>query len=123
MDINRTLINTPTLKASAGQEAEELRLAWQVALETYDNEEALFMLKEKAKNSDLKATELKVLVSSNDVLFEKRLNNVKLESEYRKKELEINRLDDLFTSAKMLGRLQIAEMGSLNTELYGKEKK
>ncbi len=123
MEINKVLIETPSLKAIAGSEAEELRLAWQVALETYDNEEALFMLKEKAKNSDLKATELKVLVSSNDELFEKRLNNVKLESEYRKKELEINRLDDEFTSAKMLARLQIAEMGSFNTELYGKEKK
>ena len=64
MEIDKTLIETPSLKAKAGTEAEELRLAWQVALETYDNEEALFMLKEKAKNSDLKATELKILVTN-----------------------------------------------------------
>ena len=123
MEINKVLIDTPSLKATAGQEAEELREAWQVAKETYENEEALFMLKKKAENHDLKTTDLKIIVSAEENLFIKRLNLVKLEAEYRKKELEINRLDDLFTSAKMLGRLQIAEMGSLNTELYGKEKR
>ena len=121
MDINKTLTETPSLKATAGAQAEDLREAWQVAKETYENEEALFMLTKKAENHDLKSTDLKIIVSAEESLFVKRLTLVTLEAEYRKKELEINRLDDLFTSAKMLGRLQIAEMGSLNTELYKKE--
>lgn len=121
MDINKVLEETPSLKASAGSEAEELREAWQVAKETYDNEEALFMLKKKAENHDLKSTDLKVIVSADEHLYQRRLELVGLEAEYRKKELEINLLDDMFTSAKMLGRLQIAEMGSLNTELYTKK--
>ena len=38
---------------------------------------------------------------------------VLMEADYRKKEKEIEAIDDEFTSAKMLARLKISELGSI----------
>lgn len=123
MDINKTLEETPSLKASIAIDCENLREKWQTLKEQYNHEEAYYILTEKVKNHILKSTDLKIMAQEDNKLFAQRLEIVKAEANYRKKEIEVNHLDDEFTSAKMLGRLQIAEMGSLNTELYGKEKK
>ena len=113
MDINKTLEETPSLKARVTQEAEDIRLEWQTCKEFYANDEAKRVMTWKAENPDMKTTEIKYHINENEDLYGNRLKLVTMESKYRKKEKEVEALDDTFTSAKMLARLKISELGSI----------
>ena len=113
MDINKILNEIPSKKARATQEAEELRLIWQKEKEVYANKEAKFMLLKKLEEDIVKSTELKVLVQDDLDLHKNRLELIVMESKYRKKENEVEVFDDEFTSAKMMARLKISELGSI----------
>ena len=112
MDINNVLDTYPSLIARNSEEAEQLRLEWQQAKEVYEHKEAGFVLKMKAENSELKATEIKYFIASNDELYKERLNLVLLESTYRKKEVGMGSLEESLNAAKMLAKLKIAEMSA-----------
>ena len=107
MDINQVLNESPALISRASVVAEKLRLKWQYEEEAYNNDEAKFMLRQKAEGIE-KTTELKVLVQDDERLYRQRLALVVMESAYRKKEIEVKSLDNEFTSAKMQARLEIA---------------
>jgi len=114
MDINLTLEQSPSLKAKSAQEAEDLRLQWQQAKEAYNKEEAKRALFIKASNEKLTATQIKYQLLSDEKLYEDRLALTILESKYRKKEIETKQYDDLFTAAKSLARIKVAEMNTLD---------
>ena len=113
MDINKVLEEIPAKKARASQEAEDLRRDWQEAKEVYAHGEAQYVLRMKAENEVLKSTEIKYFVNEDQGLYEKRLELIIKEAIYRHKEKDIEALDDEFTSAKMLARLKISELGTI----------
>ena len=113
MNINQVLEETPSLKARVTQEAEELRLYWQRDKDVYANIEAKKVMILKAENTNIKTTEIKYHINEDEALYQARLDLVVMESKYRKKEKEVEALDDTFTSAKMLARLKISELGSI----------
>ena len=106
-------METPSLKARKSQEAEEARLRWQEAKEMYARAEAKLYLTLKAEDGDLKQGDIKALINDNSTLHEGRMELIMFEANYRKLEQEVLALDDHITSAKMLGRLKMAEMTNL----------
>ena len=113
MEIDRVLIETPSLKSRASEEAEELRYKWQLAKEAYNNFEARTVLVLKIEEPAVKASEIKFYVNDHKELHEARLKVVLAESNYRKKEVEVKALDDKFTSSKVLARLKMSEMQTI----------
>jgi len=113
MDINEILKTTPASKYEACEQAEIIRKTWQEAKEELKRKEALHALTCKAQNLKLTIADLKYLIDKDDELYKLRLDIIVKESNYRKKETEINKYDDAFTGAKMLAKLKIAEMRNL----------
>ena len=112
MDIHQILNNTPSLISRKAEEAEGLRLKWKEAINEYEHREAGYVLTLKAQQ-DIKSTEIKFYVNDNGELFNSRMNLIRLEADYRKKEAEIKGLEEELNSAKMSARIQIAEMSNL----------
>lgn len=113
MEIENILTTNSSLIARASEEAESLRLKWLHAKEKYQHEEALFVLQLKATKPDLKSTEIKYYVNNSPDLFDSRMNLIILESDYRKKEVEIKVLEEELRAAKMLARIKISEISNL----------
>ena len=113
MDINQVMIENPAKIARKAEEAEEIRYHWQTAKEEYSNDEAKFVLTLKATKKDLKSTEIKYFINNDLVLFQRRLDLVRDESNYRKKEVEVTALEEELRAAKMLARIRISEITNL----------
>lgn len=122
MDINQALNEIPAQIARVGQEAEDLRLEWQMGKETYDSVEAKMALLIKAGDPKKTATEIKYMVLDNTELYTKRLELLVKEGEYRKKLKEMEALEHELNSAKVLSRIKVAEMTSLEFGLKKEEK-
>ena len=120
MDIHQILAETPSLIARKAEEAENLRAEWKNAINVYEHQESLYVLKLKLQQ-EVKATEIKYYVNSDGELFSSRKNLVLLEANYRKKDAEIKGLEEELNSAKMQCRHQIAEMSNLGFNA-GKQK-
>ena len=113
LNISEILETAPALKSRASEEAEQARLKWLEGKEAIKRLEASFALSVKAAQNKITATELKYCVDNNNEIHKERLQVIILESQYRSKEIEANKYDDEFTSAKMLARLRISEMQSI----------
>lgn len=111
MQIEDILQSNPSKIARNSEIAEEYRYRWQQMKEIYNNKEAIFVLTLKAKQ-DVKATEIKYYVNEDEGLYINRLDIVKGESEYRKRECGIKALEEELRSAKMLARIRISEWES-----------
>ena len=66
MNIHDALTTMPASKATAAEEAEELRRLWQVAKLDAQSAEAKFGLKLKAEKPDLRATDIKMEIDNDD---------------------------------------------------------
>lgn len=113
MNVHEVLEINPSLKASVGERIEERRLNWCISKEKLRREEAKLALQLKARNPELKATEINASVDSNDEIYMLRMDTIKEEAVYRGLQVDLKKLDDEFTSAKMLARVQISELGTL----------
>ena len=113
MNIDMTLQEAPSIKATRAEEAENLRLEYARCKEALRHLEAMILLKTKATNPKMTAIELKATVDTNDEVYEARLECIKMESAYKVREIRVQSADDAFTSAKVQARLKISEMSSL----------
>lgn len=118
--IDQVLQENPSKIARAAEEAEKLRLEWLTAEEEYKNYEAMFLLKEKAESERMTATELKLRGLANHDLYQKRLDNIVRESNYRSKEIEVKTLENEFNGCKMQARIKIAELSNIDFNERGK---
>lgn len=113
LNIDEILNSNPSKIARTSEEAENLRLKWLQRKEVYDKAEAKFVLSLKAEMLNLKSTEIKYYIANSEILYTERMEILKAESSYRKKELESKHLEEELRSAKMVARLQIAEITNL----------
>ena len=114
MEIQQALNELPDVKSRVSQEAEDARLEWQKAENDYDREEALFVAVLKTREPDLKTTEIKYYINKDDSLYQKRLDLRLLEASYRKKMVEVKDLEDKINSAKILARIRMSEMRTID---------
>jgi len=113
MDINKLhqiLENHPSLKATESAHAEHWRVELQKAKEQYRQAEAGTYLQLKAKYPQDAIATLNAKVSNDMDLLQLRLNLIDIESQYKKCEIEIERLDDEFTGAKKDAEILRKEM-------------
>lgn len=122
MDINQVLNETPAKMAHIGQEAENLRLNWQQEKEAYDRDEARLSLEFKARNQRKTATEIKCMVLNDTGLYEKRLALLVLEGTYRRKLKELEAMEHELNSAKILSRIKMSELNSIEFGIRKGEK-
>ncbi len=108
MNVDDVLKNMPSIKARASEQSEELRAIWQKSKETLKKTEAKVYLDIKLTNPKYTQGQISASVDSNDQIYQKRIDVILFESEYRKKCVEIDKCDDTFTGAKMLAKIQIA---------------
>jgi len=110
MDIHKVLEEIPAKIATTSYQAEELRFKWNALREKLRKDEAKLALRLKGSLPDLKATEIKDMVTDDVAIHATRMEALKAETDYRVKEAEMNSLDDEFTACKMKARLIISEM-------------
>lgn len=109
MDINKILDTAPAFKAREAEVAEGLRMLWQKEKEVLRHIVARKYLTFKAENPKTSVNELNCMVDIDTDVHANRMECVKLESDFRKKEVEIMRIDDKFTGAKVMARLRMKE--------------
>lgn len=113
MNINEVLDTNPSLKARKAEETEQARLKWLQAKEELKRLEAKTALIIKAEKPSIIATLLKFRVDEDESIHKGRIQLTILESEYRLKEIMVNFYDDEFTAAKVLARLKMSEMRTI----------
>ncbi len=113
LNIEQVLSQNPGLKSYAASQAETARLDWLEAKEALKKQEAQFALQTKAMKPKITATEIKYIVDNHPDIHVGRLNLVRLESSYRVFENEVQFRDDEFTAAKVLARIKISEMKTI----------
>lgn len=114
MDINKVLDESAGQISRIGTEAEESRFLWQESKERLKQMEAKSYLTIKAENDGMAVKEVEAHISSDDSIYQQKMSVITHESEYRKLEVTLEGWKEALNSAKMIGRLKIAEMGSLH---------
>ena len=113
LTIDEALKTAHTHKARHAELAEDARKVWATAKEELRKLEAKTLLMIKAQDPEIKVGELKALVDNDKDVYNKRLELVCLESDYKKEEIQVEKWDDLYMSAKRLAQLRIEEMRGL----------
>ena len=113
LEITDKLEKLPSLIASKCHEVEKAHSTWKLKELALKSNEAKLLLEEKAKNPSVKVHELKAMVESNNDLFVSRMSVLGNETEFKKKEIELQQLDNEFTGLKVIARIRIAEMSSM----------
>jgi hypothetical protein len=114
MEIDKILKQAAGKIASIGQDAEESRFLWQEAKEQLKQMESKLYLETKAKNNGMTVNEVEAVINSDDGIYDQKMAVISHESEFRKLEVKLKSWEEALNSAKMIGRLKIAEMSSLN---------
>jgi len=112
--IKRGLEEIPALKSRIAQEAEDLRLKYEQKKEETSRQVAKMLLSYKIMFPDYKQNEIKAKLEDDNDLHQARLDLIMSESEWKRKEIRLQELDDKFTGIKVLARLSIQELATLN---------
>lgn len=111
--ISDKLQELPASISKKGCEAEEARLEWKKLELEFDMIRAKEFFKLKLKNPSFKITELELECDENKEVYEARLKVILAEANYRKKEVERKGFDDEFTGLKVIARIHMAELSSI----------
>ena len=112
--IKRGLEEIPALKSRIAQEAEDLRLKYEQKKEETSRQVTKMLLSYKVMFPDYKQNEIKAKLEDDNDLHQARLDLIMSESEWKRKEIRLQELDDKFTGIKVLARLSIQELATLN---------
>ena len=112
--IEENIRTMPARKARAATEAEERRLDWQKHREKERMVEAGALLRIKAEKPELTVNELRAEVEIDEKVVEARMETIMVESEYRKKVIEMSRYDDEYMGAKKLAEIHLKERRGVN---------
>lgn len=105
------LSDLPAEKARAAAEYETAYERLQDAKHRAKLVRARALLRLKALEGSLRKDELESRVETDVDVVQAAQESVRAESAARRLEIEVSRYDDLFTGAKMVARIRIAEMG------------
>lgn len=111
VELVRALTELPALKASAAREAEDAVERWKMSRQEAKLTKARALLRLKALGHYTKQAELTAAAEIETDAVQAEQAAIRAESAMRRMEIEVERLDDAFTGAKMIGRLRMAEMG------------
>ncbi len=104
----------PSEIARQAEITEKDRFSYDIALAEYKRTEAKTALLIKSANA-ITATELKYRVTANDEVFNANLECIKKESEWRRKEIDLERLKDEFVSLRKVAEIRMKEMQLFQT--------
>lgn len=108
--IEEILEKHPSLKASKGVQIENLRRIWMNAKEELRYIEGGALLELKAKYFKDSQLILKAKLDNDFTIYQKRLEILTKETDYRKAEKEMESLDDEFTGVKKIVEIKRREM-------------
>ena len=108
--ISEIIEDNPSLKASKATEAEHIREQWEEEQHQYKKARARAYLEIKAKYPKDSIATLNAKVDDDFTLYEHYLKVLKLETIYRRIDIEVTKLDDEFTGAKKFINLKTREM-------------
>jgi hypothetical protein len=104
----------PSRIARKGTETEEARALYDIVMAELDVLKGKRALEIKAKNPNLSATLLKYEVMQDIEIYKKQMDVIDKEVIYKKKEVERKELDDRLMSYKVIARIKMNEMKSIN---------
>ena len=117
--INR-LEELPASIALKSEEVETAREAYERAQVELKALEAQTFLELKVQDPRANATILKNRVANTPEVFDKQLELVGIEAVYRKKEVERQKLDDEFTGCRVVARIKMTELTSIEWNKGGR---
>jgi len=117
------LNEAPGMIARLSEEYETLRSVWLVGKEDLLQLEAKTLLILKAQHPDDKVGETKAKVDSNPDVYDERLRLIKLESDYRKKDVQVEAWKNAFAASRKIASIEIAQMENLTFNKRKKEER
>ena len=108
-DLSNRLQELPSLIAREAEIVEKARLSYDISIADYDRLEAKTALLIKAQNP-ITQSELKYRVCNDEEVYTANLETIKKESEYRRREIDLKKLNDEFISMRKISEIKIKEL-------------
>lgn len=113
-ELQTRLETLPSEIARQAEITEKARFSYDIALAEYKRIEAKTGILIKTSSS-ITATDLKYRVTANEEVFNANLECINKESEWRRKEIELDRVKDEFVSLRKVAEIKLREMQLFQT--------